>query len=52
MKFCPKCKKERSKHGIFCSRSCANSRKFSEVSCQKKSESNKNWYLPNIKNPY
>ena len=32
MKFCPKCNTEHNKHGIHCSRKCANSRIFSEES--------------------
>jgi len=37
MKQCPKCKTEHDKLGIYCSRSCANSRVFSEEAKQKKS---------------
>jgi hypothetical protein len=37
MKVCPKCFKEHNKSGIYCSRSCANSRIFSEESRRKKS---------------
>ena len=37
MKECPKCKKEHTKNGIFCSRSCANSRIFSNEAKHKKS---------------
>lgn len=43
-KKCPKCGTDHSKTGLFCSRSCANSRKFSEESKIKKSESNKNYW--------
>ena len=38
MKNCPKCNKEHSLNGVFCCRSCANSRIFSEESKKKKSE--------------
>lgn len=41
MKVCPKCTTEHDKKGIFCSRSCANSRTFSEEAIVKKSESQK-----------
>ena len=41
MKQCPKCKTEHNNSGIFCSRSCANSRVFSEESKRKKSIANK-----------
>lgn len=37
MKKCPKCKTKHNKDGVFCSRSCANSRVFSEESKLKKS---------------
>lgn len=37
MKQCPKCAKEHYKSGIFCSRSCANSRVFSDEAKRKKS---------------
>jgi len=36
MKKCPKCKTDHNKPGIFCSRTCANSRVFSEESLLKK----------------
>lgn len=39
--ICPKCQKEHNKDRFYCSRSCANSRTFSEVSCKKKSIANK-----------
>ena len=39
MKQCPKCLVEHSKNGIFCSRSCANSRVFTEESNKKRSTS-------------
>lgn len=41
MKICPKCKGEHEKTGVYCSRSCANSRVFSEESKRKKSIANK-----------
>lgn len=44
MKLCPKCNSNHNKPGIFCSRSCANSRTFSVCSRRKKSEANKNFY--------
>jgi Zn finger protein HypA/HybF involved in hydrogenase expression len=37
MKQCPKCNTEHNKPGTFCSRTCANSRDFSEASKTKKS---------------
>lgn len=37
MKICPKCSKEHNKDGKFCSRSCANSRVFTEESNKKRS---------------
>ena len=37
MKQCPKCNSMHDQNGKFCSRSCANSRVFSEESCIKKS---------------
>lgn len=44
MKSCPKCKKEHNKSGIFCSRSCANSRTWSEKHRKTKSKQNKIWW--------
>ena len=41
MKLCPKCDVQHNKPGVFCSRSCANSRIFSEDSRRLKSESQK-----------
>ena len=41
MKKCPKCGTNHDKNGKFCSRSCANSRVFSEETIKKKSESAK-----------
>lgn len=40
MKNCPKCNILHDKPGIFCSRKCSNSRKFSDESRQKKSTAN------------
>jgi len=37
IKQCPKCNAEHTKSGIYCSRSCANSRIFSDEAKQKKS---------------
>jgi Zn finger protein HypA/HybF involved in hydrogenase expression len=37
MKQCPKCNKEHTKVGVYCSRTCANSRVFSEEAKLKKS---------------
>lgn len=44
MKICPKCKTEHKLSGIYCSRSCANSRIFTEESRKKKSDSNKKYW--------
>lgn len=41
MKICPKCKSEHDKPGIFCTRHCANSRKFSEETNKRRSIANK-----------
>lgn len=41
MKTCPKCNIEHSKNGIFCSRTCANSRVWNEEDKLKKSKANK-----------
>lgn len=38
---CPKCGTEHTKTGVFCSRSCANSRKFSDEARKKKSIASK-----------
>ena len=40
MKICPKCNSQHNKSGTFCSRTCANSRVFSEESNRKKSVAN------------
>jgi hypothetical protein len=47
MKNCPKCNTEHNKSGIFCSRSCANSRQWTEEDKKKKSESVKKNFLVN-----
>jgi len=44
MKICPKCTSEHKMSGVYCSRKCANSRKFSENSKKKKSEANKKYW--------
>jgi hypothetical protein len=44
MKQCPKCKTSHNKSGTFCSRSCANSRVFSEESKLKKSIAQKRYW--------
>jgi hypothetical protein len=44
IKKCPKCEIEHNNKGIYCCRSCANSRIFTEESKRKKSESNKKFY--------
>ena len=44
MKICPKCSKEHSLNGNFCSRSCANSRTFSQASKEKKRVANSKFY--------
>ena len=43
MKTCPKCNTPHNKSGIFCSRTCANSRTFSEETNKKKSDSAKKY---------
>jgi hypothetical protein len=47
MKICSKCNIEHNKPGIFCSRSCANSRTWSEEDKKKKSESIKKNFIEN-----
>lgn len=42
--ICPKCASEHNKPGKFCSRKCANSRNFTDLSKDKKSASNKAYY--------
>ena len=44
MKLCPKCNKEHTMSGKFCSRSCANSRTFSSESIEKKKVSNSKFW--------
>lgn len=48
MKQCPKCLSDHSKDGVFCSRSCANSRVFSSEALQKKSIANKKYFLSKL----
>lgn len=43
-KICPKCLDEHDKSGVYCSRSCANSRTFTEESRRKKSDANKEYW--------
>lgn len=46
MKTCPKCSTAHSNNGAYCSRSCANSRTFTEESKQKKKHANtKYWQM-------
>lgn len=47
MKICPKCNKPHSKSGIYCSRSCANSRQWSEESKKKRGETLKEFIANN-----
>ena len=44
MKTCPRCNTAHNKPGVYCCRSCANSRTFSEASITKKSIANKTYY--------
>lgn len=44
MKECPKCNTPHSKPGTYCSRSCANSRIFTEESKKKRGETYREWY--------
>lgn len=44
LKKCPKCNNDHNNNGLFCSRSCANSRTFSEESKIKKSKANKQFH--------
>ena len=46
-KLCPKCNKEHDKTGTYCSRTCANSRTWTEEDKKRKSESVKNHYILN-----
>jgi 5-methylcytosine-specific restriction endonuclease McrA len=47
MKICPKCQQEHEKTGMFCSRSCANSRKWTEEDKENKRNAAKD-YLNNL----
>ena len=47
MKPCPKCDTLHDKSGTFCSRSCANSRTWTEEDKKKKSESVKKYFAKN-----
>lgn len=44
MKQCPKCNTQHSKPGTFCSRTCANSRTFSDESKRKRANTFSIWY--------
>lgn len=44
MRVCPKCETEHNNKGLYCSRSCANSRTFTKESKEKKSLANKKFY--------
>lgn len=44
MKICPKCNTQHNKNGIYCSRSCANSRTWTEEDKKKKSSSVRKFY--------
>jgi len=44
MKQCPKCSSSHSKPGKFCSRTCANSRNFTEESKRKRANTFSIWY--------
>ena len=44
LKVCPKCSTEHSNKGLYCKRSCANSRNFSKEAIRKKSVANKKYY--------
>jgi hypothetical protein len=48
MKLCPKCGTEHDKNGVYCSRTCANSRAWTEEHKKKKSESNKKFLETNV----
>lgn len=47
MKTCPKCGMDHDKDGVYCSRSCANSRTWTEEDKLKKSSSAKRFYAEN-----
>ncbi len=44
MKICPKCSSSHSNNGTYCSRSCANSRTFTEEAKQKKKQANTKYW--------
>jgi len=44
MKVCPKCNTEHKKSGIYCCRSCANSRVFSDTAIEKKRNKSLNFW--------
>ena len=48
MKVCPRCNVEHKKNGTFCSRSCANSRSWSDEDKKKKSEAAKTFLKDNV----
>jgi hypothetical protein len=43
MKICPKCDNKHSKSGVYCSRSCANSRNFTDTSKELKRTKSREW---------
>lgn len=47
MKICPKCKSQHNANGMYCSRSCANSRSWTAEDKKKKSESQKKFLESN-----
>ena len=47
MKDCPKCGKQHNNAGVYCSRSCANSRRWSEDSKKKRGEKLKQFIVDN-----
>jgi hypothetical protein len=48
MKVCPKCGTEHDKNGVYCSRSCSNSRTWTDEDKKKKSQSNKKFFETNV----
>lgn len=44
LRICPKCNTEHKKQGLYCSRSCANAREFTDEAKNKKSLANKKFY--------
>jgi hypothetical protein len=48
MKTCPKCKVIHNKNGTYCSRSCANSRVWTDEDKKKKSQSSKKFLETNV----